>query len=185
MCVYWWISGSASLSPYILDVLWMFTSSPDCTRVVCPCIRAMLVGPCRLGAFGGRPAAPLGGFKVYVLTSWCKRVQYPAPPPLPEAAPSSCNLCCEEWQQRATHKTFGKSAWFIFTRASRLPNYTGVSAHNVSLRHFIIYFTVCVVVVLFAWRWRERMEHGERSDWDLNGCSNEIKPYILGLFSIY
>ncbi|GLD63959.1 serologically defined colon cancer antigen 8 homolog [Lates japonicus] len=31
-------------------------------------------------------------------------------PPLPTASPSACNLCCEERQQRTTHKTFGKSA---------------------------------------------------------------------------
>lgn len=31
-------------------------------------------------------------------------------PSLPTASPSARNLCCEERQQRTTHKTFGKSA---------------------------------------------------------------------------
>lgn len=87
--------------------------------------------PYTLAGFPRGPRrAPLrcrAGFKVYVLTSWCKWFHYPASAPsLPTASPSACNLCCEERQQRTTHKTFGKSAWFIFTRPSWTPNYTGV-----------------------------------------------------------
>lgn len=97
-------------------------------------------------------------------------------PPLPTASPSACNLCCEERQQRTTYKTFGKSAWFIFTWASWLPNYTGVLAHNVLLQHLIIYFAMSVLL-FFCLKMKEEnggWRDGAGKQRAREGCKNQL-----------
>ncbi len=65
--------------------------------------------------------------KVYVLISWCKcsGIHANSRGPTSDILDRARNLCCEELQQRGTHETFGKSAWFIFTIRANAKQHRG------------------------------------------------------------
>lgn len=63
--------------------------------------------PCRPRAFGGTPSRH-SGVKVYVLTSWCKWVQYPAPRP-----PHSPSIGLQSVLRRAATAHHAQNIWKI------------------------------------------------------------------------
>lgn len=90
------------------------------------------------------------GVKVYVLTSWCKWVQYTAPRPSPQPlhGPAICAAKSGNSAPRTKHLE-NQLDLFLHGQAD-CQTTQGFLAHNVLLHHLIIYFTVSVVLFFFV-----------------------------------
>lgn len=101
------------------------------------CLAYTLAGP---GALGVGPPRRRVGFKVYVLTSWCKWVQYPAPRPSPQPLHRRAICAAKSGNSAPRTKHLENQLDLFLHGRAECQTTQGFLAHNVFLRHLIFYF---------------------------------------------
>lgn len=80
------------------------------------------------------------GFKVYVLTSWCKWVRYPAPRPSPQPLHRRAICAAKSGNSAPRTKHLENQLDLFLHGQAECQTTQGFLAHNVFLHHFIFYF---------------------------------------------
>lgn len=150
------------------------TGTLVCARPPCACPhypRAVSVRRTYVSCSAG-PKQSLGpplrcrtGFKVYVLTSWCTWVRYPAPRPSPQPLHRRAICAAKSGNSAPRTKHLENQLDLFLHGQAECQTTQGFLAHNVFLHHFIFYFRVvvflcvlnraerCTKEFLCYWKW--------------------------------
>lgn len=86
------------------------------------------------------PLRSCTGFKVYVLTSWCKWVRYPAPRPSPQPLHRRAICAAKSGNSAPRTKHLENQLDLFLHGQAECQTTQGFLAHNVFLHHLFFYF---------------------------------------------
>lgn len=95
------------------------------------------------------------GFKVYVLTSWCKWVRYPAPRPSPQPLHRRAICAAKSGNSAPRTKHLENQLDLFLHGQAECQTTQGFLAHNVFLHHLIFYFRFFSLFFFFPEQSRE------------------------------